>query len=67
MGTATPKNPFAGAQVEPKCRIEAVLVRKFFRGRRHALLIRILLATSTVEIFTEILVEQGAMPRWLNL
>jgi hypothetical protein len=55
MGAATPENPFAGTQLKPKCRIEAVWVRKSLRGWRHALLIRILLATSTIEIFTEIL------------
>jgi hypothetical protein len=55
MGAAIPENPFTGTQIEPKSRIEAVWVRKSLRGWRHALLIRILLATSTVEIFTEIL------------
>jgi RHS repeat-associated protein len=32
MGAATPENPFSGTQIEPKCRMEIVLVRKSFRG-----------------------------------
>jgi hypothetical protein len=29
---ATPENPLTGTQIEPKCRMEIVLVRKSLRG-----------------------------------
>jgi hypothetical protein len=67
MGAATPENPLSGTQIEPKCRMEAVLVRKSLRGWRHALLIKILLATCTVEIITERLEKQSAVPRVAKL